>query len=370
MFRVNGPTIAGYEHDVGTRVDVRVAWAWGVDDARSRNLIDARETTIIVTTALNQDAAPPDTWMNRQLHQVLAVNNGWSSALTRDILWAGQWPSTGFQALAIAMALAQHVGAPPPRVYGFGACQPCAKYYDCDGSNSTRDRDGLADEAGGTNGAYHAFRAEHAARVAWHAAGAILLREPSCEGFPNYPDSPPPPAPPVPPAAPPRPPPAPHTPPKPCRPPPMAPPRLPPPPPALPPAPLPAVPPSTPPPPVRPSPPPSPSPNVPPAPPLLPPSPPPASVAATVFSLLTHTCDSTVRHSTPTTMALLCAPPSLSGVALGVALSFLCSRMLLPCARAAGRCARLCCCCATVCLNASRGSRRRLVHTTESEADL
>ena len=65
--------------------------------------------------------------------QVLEVEDRW----WRDALHArllhhhGHEPSTGFIALGLAIALAQHAGASPPSVFGFGACVPCSKYFKC-----------------------------------------------------------------------------------------------------------------------------------------------------------------------------------------------------------------------------------------------
>lgn len=48
----------------------------------------------------------------------------------------GAWPSTGFLAIAFAVSLGRRFSA-RVSVYGFGACVPCNKYFDCDGSNSS-----------------------------------------------------------------------------------------------------------------------------------------------------------------------------------------------------------------------------------------
>ena len=71
----------------------------------------------------------------------------------------------------MAMALAQREGVARPSVYGFGACAPCNKYYECDGHNSA--------EQLGQNG-WHAFAEEAVVRRAWNRSGWIRLVEPPC----------------------------------------------------------------------------------------------------------------------------------------------------------------------------------------------
>ena len=71
------------------------------------------------------------------------------------------WPSTGFLALAVALAVGKNIGA-AVGVYGFGRCDSCVKYDDCDGRNTSRK--GLAtEERLGLNG-YHPFGIEAALR--------------------------------------------------------------------------------------------------------------------------------------------------------------------------------------------------------------
>lgn len=99
------------------------------------------------------------------------------------LVTSGHWPSTGFVAIAIAIALAKDIGAPPPSVFGFGACHPCSKYYECVpklfyGSNPKD----LAKEAEGEDG-HHPFATEAKIRQVWERMGVIRLEEPSCYGF-------------------------------------------------------------------------------------------------------------------------------------------------------------------------------------------
>ena len=77
------------------------------------------------------------------------------------------------------------MGGAPVYVIGFGACLPCNKYYDCDGSNSSGKVDAF--EAGGSDGDVHAFGTEAIVRFQWHSVNLINLNEESCTGFPHYP---------------------------------------------------------------------------------------------------------------------------------------------------------------------------------------
>ena len=102
---------------------------------------------------------------------------------------AGHEPSTGFDALAMALALARHVGAPPVSAYGFGECASCAKYYSC-GLGSY----GNSQEARATNELQHPFEYEYEVRRAWHAHGEITTYEQGCDGLERHygiPDPPP-----------------------------------------------------------------------------------------------------------------------------------------------------------------------------------
>ena len=66
----------------------------------------------------------------------------------------GAWPSTGHLALCVGLAVAGRLGA-RLSAYGFGACPPCNRYFDCDGSNAT-DTGARGPESQGTD-AYHPF---------------------------------------------------------------------------------------------------------------------------------------------------------------------------------------------------------------------
>jgi len=70
------------------------------------------------------------------------------------------------------------------RVFGFGGCAPCTKYYHCatplfGGPKASLFKDDYVKEAQGANG-HHPFAVEAAVRREWHDAGYIELFEDSC----------------------------------------------------------------------------------------------------------------------------------------------------------------------------------------------
>ena len=107
----------------------------GMADAIRRDTITAGET--LVLTNPNRwmgDADWNARWENQYLgdlgrnHKLVALESDWVQAIHQQQLRAdSDWPSTGHVAIAFALALAMDVGAPPPSVFGFGACAPCPK---------------------------------------------------------------------------------------------------------------------------------------------------------------------------------------------------------------------------------------------------
>ncbi|KAL3907358.1 MAG: hypothetical protein SGPRY_010200, partial [Prymnesium sp.] len=87
------------------------------------------------------------------------------------------FPSSGFAAIAMAVSFARRTGGGAPSVYGFGACAPCLRYYDCNGRNSSD-----PSERYGKNG-WHPFEEEARVRRVWHEQGWIRLHEPSCKNL-------------------------------------------------------------------------------------------------------------------------------------------------------------------------------------------
>eukprot|EP00966_Prymnesium_polylepis_P048880 1131270-Prymnesium_polylepis.1 len=101
-----------------------------------------------------------------QLHQrVPAASAEWACRLHASLLGGNAtFPSTGFAAIALGIAIARRIRAPPPSVFGFGSSPECAKYYDCFATKS----DGYS-----TDERYHAFETEATARMQLHDKGLI-----------------------------------------------------------------------------------------------------------------------------------------------------------------------------------------------------
>ena len=188
VIRVNGAVIQGYQKDVGSRTDVLVAWSRGVDEARRSKQLYKNLTVVYTCT----DYFPDDChWTDAEEYEgvrhALVLSNEWVHWVHQNTMGkAGNWPSTGFATMILAMTLAKASGAQPPTVYGFGACLNCTKYCDCDGSNST-DADRAFDELGekkAIDGAsWHAFGTEAELRRRFAADNLIQLREPGCQGL-------------------------------------------------------------------------------------------------------------------------------------------------------------------------------------------
>jgi hypothetical protein len=219
VMRFNGAVTQGYTHDVGIGGDsgdtdgvrlIRCAWSHGWADARRVGQLGGINSLapqeLAIRTCPEAGCTPK---FDTQGHPVVTLSAAWANALHRDMLGsAASTPSTGFLGLAMAMAVAQALtseGTPTTvHVYGFGPCQPCAKYYDCTGVNSTDGGD-VNDDEGMAHRGFHPFDVEQQVRKEWAASGAIVLHEPNCDHFPPWPP-PPPPAPLPPPPCPPLPP--------------------------------------------------------------------------------------------------------------------------------------------------------------------
>ena len=220
IIRVNDAITAGYENDVGHgRNHIRVGYEKALTYADQKGQLS--DAFVVASRSWFEDG----TWKasHGRAHSDLTAE--WMSEVHEAAkliasdtgTTAGKWPSTGFLALAMALAVGDYIGA-QVSVYGYGACTLCNKYSDCDGSNSTEPVNG--DEARGTQTktSYHPFGVEAEMRRQLADAGAITLREDSCADFPHYLPlpSPPPPQQPVPPTSPhpPNPPPTPSNPPQ------------------------------------------------------------------------------------------------------------------------------------------------------------
>lgn len=156
--RVNGATTKGYEHDVGRqssedRPQVRVGFEKGLYDARRKGQLCCGVHVVATWASQFHDGwwDPPST----------LIRSEWMASVHEKVLkqeakkhgdYAGEWASTGFLAIAIALAVGQHIDA-SVSVYGFGSCFGCNKYDDCDGTNTT-DKGSVHAERLGLN-AYH-----------------------------------------------------------------------------------------------------------------------------------------------------------------------------------------------------------------------
>ena len=209
VLRVNDATTAGYELDVGsrgcdasasgtrTREHVRVGFSAGLEHAAERDQL-CSGTYVAVTSAGGMSPQASDLRAAESAGADGGVLISWEfmeaaqAAVTTAT--SSNWPSTGFLALCIGLAVARHLGA-RLTAFGFGACEPCGKYCDCDGSNATRGRqlglateaEARANEAAGNDG-IHPFATEAKVRARWAADGHITLVEPTCDGYPSYDD--------------------------------------------------------------------------------------------------------------------------------------------------------------------------------------
>lgn len=212
VMRFNGAITKGYHEDCGRAKDtgrtkgmIRMAWQAGMNDLNDRHLLAPNEFVLRIHPGGEANCD----WFDVGGRRSMCVRTEWTRDVYSRVLESfGGWPSTGFVGLAVAVALAQEVGGVNVNVYGFGACRPCGKYMDCDGSNAT-DPDPKNAEARGLT-YYHPFGQERLVRLRWARAGVINLFEPACDDFARLRArgaSPMPPAPPPhPPAAPPPPP--------------------------------------------------------------------------------------------------------------------------------------------------------------------
>ena len=104
-------------------------------DAQRRGTITAGETMVLTNPNRWMGDATWDYWRENQYigdlgrwHKLVALESDWVKAIhERELGGDSDWPSTGHVAIAFALALALDVGAPPPSVFGFGACVPCPK---------------------------------------------------------------------------------------------------------------------------------------------------------------------------------------------------------------------------------------------------
>lgn len=186
IIRCNAAVTEGYEADVGSRTDVRWAHSWGVEDTLYARIPPAEEKLIFQMTLPDKEidgvpvmtAASVQLWKSETGRSNMAVALArWAQRMKGSILGDnGEFPSTGFNAMAFAVVLALHVGTRAPVVYGYGESRECAKYFDCDGSkgNPARGGDPHDAQADAVNG-WHPFATEAQVRAEWAEGNLIEL---------------------------------------------------------------------------------------------------------------------------------------------------------------------------------------------------
>ena len=150
VIRVNSPVLAGYERDVGVKTSLRVICDCSFWHACARGVIEERETTIFSHGRLLKPGAQPNASVvsarlgsvaHRRLHQLFSIEYAWARSMAFTLLHGCApptcAPSSGFQALALAISMTRLVGSPPPSVFGFGKCEQCTRFFDCDGTNTS-----------------------------------------------------------------------------------------------------------------------------------------------------------------------------------------------------------------------------------------
>ena len=214
IVRINAASTASFERDVGSRTHIRFGWQQGFFEAQRDHAITPGEILVLTTPNSHMGAPEWERFRKAELgklgshHQLVAISNPWAASLRHHLLDdKGEFPSTGFVALAVTLALARSVGAPPVSVLGFGTCPPCGRYFMCStdhseaGQSALMLQNNLQLEAEGKDG-HHPFAAEGRARETWHRSGVIHLIEELCDEGLWAPGLPMPPMPPMPPMLP------------------------------------------------------------------------------------------------------------------------------------------------------------------------
>lgn len=194
VIRVNSPILAGYELDVGAKTSIRVICDCSFWHACARGVIEERETTIFSHARLVKPHDQPNASVvaarlssiaHRRLHQAFSINYEWARLMAFTLLNGCVppkcAPSSGFQALAVALSITRFVGSQPPSVFGFGKCPQCTRFFDCDGSNTSGFSLILLEQEGTGKDGYHPFGVEHEVRRTWLGSGALeRVIEPEC----------------------------------------------------------------------------------------------------------------------------------------------------------------------------------------------
>jgi hypothetical protein len=178
VIRVNGAMTKGYENDCGhTRAQIVVGWSLGLRDAKGRGTLGEGVFQVVTSVDTNNEGGSSIAGPKLIVNRAFARHN---HAILRH---RGTAPSTGFHALAFGVALGRRLNA-TISVYGYGACVPCNKYFDCNGRNSSDKGERQAELHG--RDSYHPFNEERVVRERWHAQKVIQLFESSCAGYPTY----------------------------------------------------------------------------------------------------------------------------------------------------------------------------------------
>ena len=148
VIRINGAVTLGYTDAVGHggdsgsddagRRSIRVCWDHGWYDATRMYHFGDKRTRLAGEHEMVVRTSPTgkDTWFDTGTHPAVTMHGRWASDVVhhRILGRAGSFPSTGFLALCIAVAVARSLtaeGRPTiVHAYGFGGCAPCGKYYD------------------------------------------------------------------------------------------------------------------------------------------------------------------------------------------------------------------------------------------------
>ena len=181
IIRTNSATTAGYEADVGARTDVVIGTAWGFED-RDPGAPPPTAFNMLVATLDSTDKTAHSLRHLEALQKeqdahvpIAVIAYGWAHNLRAAYLESigGELPSTGFVAIATAVALASHVGAPPPSIFGFGAAE-CFKYYcPCQGDATRQCTFNEGEQHAANTGT--AFNMEAKVRSQWEDAKLIRV---------------------------------------------------------------------------------------------------------------------------------------------------------------------------------------------------
>jgi hypothetical protein len=175
VIRINGAPVDGYTHDVGSHSQICVGNDVGLYDARKNHMLGRSGAHFAAIAYTSPSAVAQAVAAHVEFSQ---IKSEFIQFIHTYTLGTVEFPSTGFVAISMAVALTRHLGGESVWVGGYGACLECNKYYDCVGK---------ASEAGGFDGGDHPFGTEAIVRQQWHDVNLIHLKEPSCTGFPHYP---------------------------------------------------------------------------------------------------------------------------------------------------------------------------------------